>query len=124
MVPVGGHEQGNGTLVVGYMDADVDGPVRDAYGFSHVTVPIGATPTAPLVVSSAPSHPNSSLFFAAGAAGCMTCATFIGDYNGLAVDVNGAVHSTWTDMRRPAPAPFPPRMVQDAFYAKQPPPAP
>jgi len=114
----------SGTLVIGYMDANVDGPVRDAYGFSHVNVPIGATPTAPLTVSSAPSHPNNSLFFAAGVMGCATCATFIGDYNGLTVDVNGQVHSTWTDMRRPAPAPFPPRMVQDAFYARQPPPGP
>ena len=31
-----------GALVIGYMDADVDGPVRDAYGFSNVNVPIGA----------------------------------------------------------------------------------
>ena len=77
------------------------------------------------MVSSALSHPNNSLFFLAGAAGCVTCATFIGDYNGLAVDRDGQVHSTWTDMRRSAPAPFPARKVQDAFYAKQPtPPAP
>jgi hypothetical protein len=114
-----------GTLVIGYMDADVDGPVRDAYGFSNVNVPIGAGPAAPLVVSSALSHPNNSLFFLAGVPGCVTCTTFIGDYNGLVVDRNGEVHSAWTDMRRPAPAPFPPRTVQDAFYSKQPtPPAP
>ena len=110
----------NGTLVIGYMDADVDGPVRDGYGFSNVNVPIGALPGAPLVVSSAISHPNTSLFFLAGVPGCVTCATFIGDYNGLAVGSNGQVHSTWTDMRRPAPAPFPARTVQDAFYARQP----
>jgi hypothetical protein len=115
----------NGTLVIGYMDADVDGTVRDAYGFSNVNVPIGAGATAPLVVSSAISHPNNSLFFLAGVPGCVTCATFIGDYNGLAVDRNGQVHSTWTDMRRSAQAPFPARTVQDAFYARQPtPPAP
>ena len=114
-----------GTLVIGYMDADVDGPVRDGYGFSNVNVPIGAGAGAPLVVSSAVSHPNNSLFFLAGVPGCVTCSTFIGDYNGLVVDRNGEVHSTWTDMRRPAPTPFPPRMVQDAFYSKQPtPPAP
>ena len=80
----------NGTLVIGYMDADVDGTVRDAYGFSNLNVPIGARPGAPLVVSSALSHPNNSLFFLAGAAGCVTCATFIGDYNGVAVDSNWA----------------------------------
>ncbi len=115
----------SGALVIGYMDADVDGPARDGYGFSNVSVPIGAGPMAPLLVSSAISRPNNSLFFAAGVTGCATCATFIGDYNGLAVDRNGDAHSTWTDMRRPAPAPFPPRTVQDAFYARQPtPPSP
>jgi hypothetical protein len=113
----------NGTMVIGYMDAAVDGPVRDGYGFSNVNVPIGASPGAPLVVSSAISHPNTSLFFLAGFPGCVTCATFIGDYNGLAVGSDGQVHSTWTDMRRPAPAPFPARTVQDAFYARQPTPA-
>jgi hypothetical protein len=114
-----------GALVVGYMDANVDGPLRDAYGFTNVTVPIGGAPGAPLVVSSQNSHPNNSLFFRAGVAGCVNCATFIGDYNGLAVDANGEVHSVWTDMRRDAPAPFPTRKVQDAFYARQPhPPVP
>jgi len=114
-----------GTLVIGYMDADVDGPVRDGYGFSNLNVPVGGSPGVPLVVSSAISRPNNSLFFLAGAAGCVTCATFIGDYNGLAVDSAGQVHSAWTDMRRSAPAPFPARKVQDAFYARQPtPPAP
>jgi len=107
------------------MDADVDGPVRDGYGFSNLNVPVGGSPGVPLVVSSAISRPNNSLFFLAGAAGCVTCATFIGDYNGLAVDSAGQVHSAWTDMRRSAPAPFPARKVQDAFYARQPtPPAP
>jgi hypothetical protein len=84
----------------------------------------GALPGAPLLVSSAFSHPNNSLFFLAGVPGCRTCATFIGDYNGLAVDRNGQVHSTWTDMRRTAPAPFPARTVEDAFYSRQPSPAP
>jgi len=110
----------NGALAIGYMDADVDGTVRDAYGFSNVNIPLGGGPGAPLVVSSALSHPNNSLFFLAGATGCVTCATFIGDYNGLAVGRDGQVHSTWTDMRRSAATPFPARKVQDAFYAKQP----
>ena len=110
----------SGALVVGYMDADVDGPVRNGYGFSNDTIPIGGAPLTPLVVSSAISMPNNSLFFRAGVTGCRNCATFIGDYNGLAVGSDGNVHSVWTDMRRNASAPFPARAVQDAFYARQP----
>lgn len=114
-----------GALVVGYMDANVDGPVRNQYGFTNLTIPVGGVPGAPLVVSSAPSNPNNSLFFRAGVAGCVNCATFIGDYNGLAVGSDGEVHSAWTDMRRNAAPPFPARAVQDAFYARQPtPPSP
>jgi hypothetical protein len=107
------------------MDANVDGPVRNQYGFTNLTIPVGGVPGAPLVVSSAPSNPNNSLFFRAGVAGCVNCATFIGDYNGLAVGSDGEVHSAWTDMRRNAAPPFPARAVQDAFYARQPtPPSP
>lgn len=114
-----------GALVVGYMDAGVDGPVRNQYGFTNVTIPVGGAPGVPLVVSSQNSNPNNSLFFRAKATDCFDCATFIGDYNGLAVDSNGNAHSVWTDMRRNAAAPFPNRAVQDAFYAKQPtPPTP
>ena len=122
--PWGDTNKQTGALAIGYMDASVDGPVRSDYGFSNVTV-TGAGPGAPLLVSSAPSHPNNSLFFNAGVAGCTFCATFIGDYNGVAVDSNGNVHSSWTDMRRAASAPFPARTVQDAFYSRQPaPPGP
>jgi hypothetical protein len=115
----------NGALVIGYMDANIDGPFRSDYGFANVTVPVGGVPGAPLIVSSAPSHPNNSLFFTARVPGCTFCATFIGDYNGLAVGSDGNVHSVWTDMRRNASPPFPNRAVQDAFYARQPaPPGP
>ncbi len=114
-----------GVLHIGYMDANVDGPVRNQYGFTNVAVPVGGAPGVPLIVSSQNSNPNNSLFFRAGAPDCLNCATFIGDYNGLAVDSNGQVHSVWTDMRRNAAAPFPARAVEDAFYARQPtPPAP
>jgi hypothetical protein len=109
-----------GALVVGYMDANVDGPVRNQYGFTNVTVPVAGLPGPALVVSSQNSNPNNSLFFAAGAPDCQFCATFIGDYNGLAVDSTGKVHSVWTDMRRNAAAPFPARAVEDAFYARVP----
>jgi hypothetical protein len=115
-----------GNLHVGFMDADfADGPVRRQYGFSNTTISASGFLVSPTtVVSSAPSDPNNSLFFRALAPGCMDCATFIGDYNGLAVGSDGKVHSIWTDMRRSAPSPFPPRGVEDAFYASVPPPAP
>jgi hypothetical protein len=73
-------------------------------------------------VASAPSNVNNSLFFRAGVTGCVNCATFIGDYNGLAVGSDGKIHSVWTDMRRNATPPFPSRAVEDAFYARIPPP--
>lgn len=115
-----------GNLHVGFMDADfADGTVRRQYGFSNTTVPLaGGLPSPTLVVSSMPSDPNDSLFFRARTPTCPNCATFIGDYNGLAVGPDGKVHSMWTDMRRPAPAPFPARRVEDAFYASVPPPTP
>jgi hypothetical protein len=116
-----------GELVVGYMDGNIGAVPRTQYGFTNVSIQLAGGPGSPLVVSSAPSNPNRSLFFRAGAeaVGCQLCATFIGDYNGLAVDSNGNAHSVWTDMRRNAPSPFPPLAVQDAFYARQPaPPVP
>jgi hypothetical protein len=114
-----------GNLHVGYMDASIDGVVRRLYGFSNAVVPVAATPANPSIfVSSAPSDPNESLFFRAGVPACPDCATFIGDYNGLATGPDGKVHSVWTDMRRTAPAPFPARKVEDAFYASIPAPAP
>jgi len=114
-----------GNLHVGWMDASVDGPVRRLYGFSNAMVPLAGTPgNASFFVSSAPSDPNESLFFRALIPTCPNCATFIGDYNGLDVGPDGKVHSVWTDMRRNAPAPFPPRKVEDAFYASVPAPGP
>jgi hypothetical protein len=117
---------GAGNLFVGFMDADFsDGPVRRLYGFSNTMVPLSGGPaSATTVVSSVPSDPNASLFFRALAPTCPNCSTFIGDYNGLAVGPDGKLHSVWTDMRRTAPAPFPARKVEDAFYASIPAPAP
>jgi hypothetical protein len=115
-----------GNLHVGFMDGSpTAGVPRMTYGFSNTTVPTAgglASPTT--VVSSAPSTPNNSLFFRAGIETCPNCATFIGDYNGLAIGADGKTHSVWTDMRRNASPPFPNRAVEDAFYASIPPPAP
>lgn len=49
-------------------------------------------------VSAAPSDPTNSVFFQAGVAGCLKCATFHGDYNGLSYGPDGKAHMVWTDM--------------------------
>jgi hypothetical protein len=115
-----------GALTVGYMDASVDGPARRLYGFSNVTIPVGGVASAPLLVSSANSDPDRDLIFGVECPDedADTCSSFIGDYNGLAVDANGNAHSAWTDMRRTFPGTGGLK-VQDAFWARQPlPPAP
>jgi hypothetical protein len=116
-----------GALSVGYMDesaAAVPAHTPIQYLFSVQTAAASAMPVfSPAVtVASAPSNPNTALFHRAHAVDCPDCSTFIGDYNGLAVGSDGATHSTWTDMRRNAAAPFPTRAVQDLFYARIPPP--
>lgn len=55
------------------------------------------------VVSTAVSHPTQSRFFQAGVAGCVTCATFNGDYIALAYGSDGKANMAWTDMRDPDP---------------------
>jgi hypothetical protein len=115
-----------GDLSVGYMDeslATSTAHTPDQYVFS-VQTSTGNVPAfgAPVTVASVPSNVNNSLFFRAGVAACPNCATFIGDYNGLAVGSDGRIHSVWTDMRRNAAPPFPSRAVEDAFYARIPPP--
>jgi hypothetical protein len=55
------------------------------------------------IVSTEPSHPTMSEFFQAGVPGCEFCATFHGDYIGLAYGKDGHANTTWTDMRDPSP---------------------
>jgi len=54
-------------------------------------------------ISTAPSHPTMSEFFQAEVAGCEFCATFHGDYIGLAYGRDGHANGVWTDMRDPSP---------------------
>lgn len=106
----------DGNLHVLYMDGRTDRVLYDV-SISSGSAPFGSF--SKQVVSQEPSDPNHSLFFQAGprAEGCEQCATFIGDYNGLAVDTNGRVHGVWTDMRRIfEPAGL---TVEDAFYARR-----
>ncbi len=49
-------------------------------------------------VSANPSNPTDSIFFRAGVAGCMDCATFHGDYNNVSYGSDGVANLTWTDM--------------------------
>jgi photosystem II stability/assembly factor-like uncharacterized protein len=51
-------------------------------------------------LSTESSDPTRSLFFQAEAPGCFTCATFFGDYIGLAYGSDGSANTAWTDMRR------------------------
>ena len=50
-------------------------------------------------VSTAPSNPTDSLFFQADTPGCEKCATFHGDYIGIAYGSDGVANVAWTDMR-------------------------
>jgi hypothetical protein len=55
-------------------------------------------------VSTAPSNPTNSIFFKAGVAGCVACATFHGDYNNISYGSDGVANMVWTDMREFRPA--------------------
>ena len=107
----------DGSLHVLYMDGRTD---RNLYDITIASWSGSGAPSFSLqVVSQAPSNPDNSLFFRAGsqAEGCEGCATFIGDYNGIAVDTSGRVHGVWTDMRRALTLDG--RTVEDAFYARR-----
>jgi hypothetical protein len=72
-------------------------------------------------VSNAVSDADHSVWFRAHAPGCDTCATFIGDYIGLAYDTLGRAHVTWTDMRRNLSIPAIGRSgkAEDDMYARR-----
>jgi hypothetical protein len=133
----------NGAVAAGWMEGGVGAP-RSQYGFAVSTTGptvLGVAPTfsTPTLVSSAFSNPNNSRFFRARTDTCFDCATFIGDYNGVAYGSDGSIHASWTDMRkklatvqRPAgcgTATTPPctpvdLFGEDDFYARIPPPGP
>jgi hypothetical protein len=72
-------------------------------------------------VSNAVSDANHSVWFRAHAPDCDQCATFIGDYIGMAFDTLGRAHITWTDMRRNIAVPQIGRTgkAQDDEYAQR-----
>jgi hypothetical protein len=72
-------------------------------------------------VDTALSDPDHSVWFQAGAANCLTCSRFIGDYLGMAIDTQGHADMVWTDMRRNLPVPQLGRTgkAQDAEFAQR-----
>ena len=104
----------DGEFKVLYMDGRRN---RTLYDVTIASSPTGARPFAHEVVSQKPSNPDRSAFFQADVEGCETCATFIGDYNGLDVDSAGRAHGVWTDMRRPITEDG--LRAQDAYYARR-----
>ncbi len=68
-------------------------------------------------VSTAPSNPTNSIYFKAGVAGCMECATFHGDYINVSYGSDGVANTAWTDMRefRPADGAF----AQYIYFARK-----
>jgi hypothetical protein len=93
----------------------MDGLDRDLYQITIASSATGVPPFDNQVVSQQASNPDTSRVFRARTPDCFNCSTFIGDYNGLAVDTLGRLHGAWTDMRRP----FLGRNVGDAFYARR-----
>ncbi len=90
----------DGTIGVVYNDRSYD-PTHDTHGATLSESPAGGAGFTSQQVSTAASHPRNSVFFDAGsdAPGCETCATFNGDYIGLAYGSDGRANAVWTDMR-------------------------
>jgi hypothetical protein len=108
-----------GTVGVAYQEETADGSGR--YETNLATSTDGGASWASQTVSNAVSDPNHSVWFRAHAPDCDECATFIGDYIGLAFDSLDRAHLTWTDMRRDLEVPQLGRTGkgQDAEYARR-----
>ena len=100
----------NGTVGILYHDRRVADPTL--YDTALTEMPGSKT-----IVNTAPSHPTQSRFFRAQVAGCMDCATFHGDYIGLAYGPNGKANMVWTDMRDPSDVPG--LFYQFIYYAQK-----
>ena len=111
----------NGVVRVMYMDGSYDFPARNGYGVTLSTSSNGGLTWTHEPVHTQLSNPDEARYFKAGAAapGCETCSTFIGDYNGLAIDSLGRTHLVWTDMRRTVTYNSRTGRVEDAIYARR-----
>lgn len=86
----------NGTLNVMYMDRSYD-PANSRYGITLARVAAGTRSVVAQRIDTGLSDPNHARWFS-GSIGGKTL--FLGDYNGLAVGLDGVAHPLWTDMRR------------------------
>ena len=107
-----------GVVKVMYMDTTYD-PSHREYGITLATSTDGGSTWSRQRVDTGLSMPNNSMWFRANTPGCELCATFIGDYNGVAIDTLGRTHIVWTDMRRVTTAFGRTGAPQDAFYARR-----
>ncbi len=107
-----------GALKVAFKDRSYD-PTNVQYGETLATSTDGGTSFTSIRVDSGLSNPNDSRWFTNGGT-TMGKATFIGDYEGLAIGSNGISHPIWTDMRSsqfPTPPPGRGHNTQDAVTA-------
>ncbi len=107
-----------GVLKVAFKDRSYD-PSNVKYGETLATSTDGGASFTSVPVSTGLSNPNDSRWFTNGGT-TMGKATFIGDYEGLAVGSDGTSHPLWTDMRTsqfPSPPPGRGHNTQDAVTA-------
>jgi hypothetical protein len=95
----------SGVLRVSFMDRSYD-PDNIKYGYTLSSSSDHGSTFTPVRVDTGLSNPNDSRFFTNGGQ-TNGKATFIGDYNGLAIGPDGVSHPIWTDMRTNA-FPHPP----------------
>jgi hypothetical protein len=107
----------NNQVRVMFLDGSYDFPNRTQYGVTLGSSSDGGSTWSFERVDTAPSNPNNSFWFASGASACPNCTSFIGDYQGIAMDALGRAHIVWTDMRRDIGNP--PRKAHDIEYARR-----
>jgi hypothetical protein len=65
------------------------------------------------------SHLDKNLWFPAGVPSCPKCASWVGEYIGLAYDADGQANLAWTDLRRRVTAPgMGNGYTENIFYAR------
>jgi hypothetical protein len=86
----------DGTVDVMFQDRSYDA-ANSKYGITLARLQPGSSQFALQRVDTGLSDPNHSLWFSDPPGGQ---ASFIGDYNGMAIGSDGVTHLLWTDMRR------------------------